>query len=1256
VLPVAYVEGPVDYSDLRTQVIGLIYEGLLDYRLKRTDEALGPMVFLNIGRQPVLPLRRLEDMLSRDRSGLKNLLTTLRKEQVTAKASDEEEGSDESTEEAEQSQEPEEAIEEDVAGDSSDSLALEALHTGEYLAAEEAARRWATDAAVLAGLVGRQRARETDAEYQARLDAEAAKLIKRVTVLGDFYLVRAGNTRKGSGTFYTRPELAVPIVHRTLEPLCYVRAEDSTLVPRPPEVILGLKVCDPACGSASFLVAGLDYLTDALYRALCHHRRLDDPQIAGSLTLPLGMPRTGRIDEEIVKFPPNDPYHGDNFEAWVKARLRRHVVERCIYGVDINPLAVELARVSLWIATLDPGLPFSFLDHKIKVGNALVGCWLDRVEDYPLKAWEREGGDGKDGPRSQRIETLLKGEKAGNRRPGDGRIKQEMRRLIENRFQGYTSFLEEPDQRPIEVVAALRAEYQALHEQPIHDPALQEARYRTIEASPQRQGLKRAMDEWCAVWFWPTDEPSLQHVPTPATFHATFSEPRSAIIRRLDSELRFFHWELEFPDVFTTERSGFDALTGNPPWDVMKPNSHEFFSDFDPLYRTYDKQAALRRQRELFAGVPGLPEQWDEYNGRFKALSNWTGKIAEPFDMGLARGKDGSALAAAWARRRQQRTGFADPEHPFRLQGSADLNSYKMFAELFWSLLIPQGRLGVIVPTGIYSDFGTRDLRETLLSRGRIDFLYAFQNEKRVFVAAHHAYKQVALFVGKSGRTESFRTRFRMGVGDSPEAHEIPDDLIDANALGLVITPHDIRLLSPLTGTLLEVRTPGDIKIIEQIYSNSVPLFAESPVGLGIDYSREYHMGDDAHVFIKRSSILVQGYAENGFGIYVNSHGSSAFPLFQGKMVAQFDPSAAKFISGGGSVSRWEQVPKDSKAFCPQYFVLADDLNPRKVKQGIKLGIKNVSNATNQRTLIADIIKDFPTGDTVYTARVATGAVPETAAALCFLNSFVFDHCLRRRMGGLHVSEFFLSETPFPKHMPVSHLIRLAVTGASLSLIHRRFAPEWLELKQLYHKLGNREWKHWWAVTEADRLRLRLRVEIDALCAGLYGLDPDDFDWIVRDDPSDPKGFYRVDRQLPFQERLTGLAAAAFRALKEGKWSAETAASLTNDAFFDLLGIPELTSAQAAHAKGFSGPLIEKRDGCHVWRPESFPPEDPRHGWTWNDCWNDAVALLGSEEAVRTHLEGSPATPDNVTGTGDRPVETFRLKTGSDRPRQKGLF
>jgi len=116
--------------------------------------------------------------------------------------------------------------------------------------------------------------------------------------------------------------------------------------------------------------------------------------------------------------------------------------------------------------------------------------------------------------------------------------------------------------------------------------------------------------------------------------------------------------------------------------------------------------------------------------------------------------------------------------------------------------------------------------------------------------------------------------------------------------------------------------------------------------------------------------------------------------------------------------------------------------------------------------------------------------------------------------------------------------------------------------------------------------------------------------------------------------------------LKEGRWSADSAASLSNDEFFDLLGIPELTNAKAAHAKGLPGPLIEKRDGCHVWKPEDFPKNDPRHGWTWDDCWNDAVALLGSEENLRSHLE-CESFPPNSPETSDQDKFTLKPKDGT---------
>ena len=431
-----FVEGPVDYTDLRTEFIGLIYEGLLDYRLKRTDEQIGPQVFLNLGREPVLPLPRLEDMLANDQKGPQGLADHAAQGkghgQRWRRGGRSRRRGGRGT-----GRRPEEAHRGGTRRWRRKPPRTKDQRAADYLDAVESAKCWAREAVILAGLVGKQGKRETDSEYQARIEAEANRLIKRVVATGEFYLVRAGNTRKGTGTFYTRPQLAVPTVHRTLEPLCYDKAADGTLTPegagddpRPEGLRPGVRQC---------LVPGR--------RSALPDRRplqvaLPSPQA--------GRPGAGQEAHAALRSAPhrqdrarnwcrsrpNDPQRGDTFAERIKALLRRHVVERCIYGVDINPLAVEFARVSLWVETLDPELPFSFLDHKIKVGNSLVGCWLDRVEDYPLKAWEREGGDGKDGPRTGRIETFLKGEKIGNRRSGDG-IDQARRcgEVIESRFQ-----------------------------------------------------------------------------------------------------------------------------------------------------------------------------------------------------------------------------------------------------------------------------------------------------------------------------------------------------------------------------------------------------------------------------------------------------------------------------------------------------------------------------------------------------------------------------------------------------------------------------------------------------------------------------------------------------------------------------------------------------------------------------------------------------------------------------------------------------
>jgi hypothetical protein len=617
---------------------------------------------------------------------------------------------------------------------------------------------------------------------------------------------------------------------------------------------------------------------------LCYHCGLDDPRRAAKITLPFGTPATGRDSDATVPLPPDDPNRGEEFAERVQALLRRHVVERCIYGVDINPLAVEFARVSLWVETLDRDLPFSFLDHKIKVGNSLVGCWLDRVEEYPAKAWERQAGDGDKGPETDLIATFLKGEKIGNRRTGDGIVKRELREDLRESLDarsGRRNLFGDTARTVAAVVEQARQHYDALHKISIHKPELEEDFYRQhIAGSDAVQALRRAMDEWCAVWFWPIDALRQESGSDAASFLSGDQGSVDTVAATAD-QIRFFHWELEFPDVFTPERTGFDAVIGNPPWDVMKPNSQEFFSDYDPLYRMHDKQAALRQQRQLFAADPAIERRWLDYNATFRALANWAANAADPFDVTLARGKEGEQLKAAWESRRKTRPGYAAPEHPFRLQGSADVNSYKMFAELFWHLLRPGGRLGAILPTGLYSDFGTRSLREELLFRGQLEFMYAFQNEKKIFVAADHRFKQAAVFATKGGSTTEFRARFRMGVGDSPQSHEIPDDILGRDG-GLTFTPETVRANSPKTLSLVELRTPRDLEIFEKIYANSIRIGDQAP-GWEITYAREFDMTNDSKHFPPLEKWESQGYRPDPFGRWIGPDGDVALPLYEGE-------------------------------------------------------------------------------------------------------------------------------------------------------------------------------------------------------------------------------------------------------------------------------------------------------------------------------------------------------------------------------------
>jgi len=1262
-----WMAAPVDFSDLSSEYIGILYEGLLDFELKTAPPG-DPVVFLAVGNQPALPLSRLEAMDDRALVGLlekmKDTSTGGADEADEGDAVEEEDevdeaGADEAdaqvggTLAAAAEEEPEDDGEGQEAdgGDEEDEAGEEA-QADERHVTRTRAEEWARRAVIVGKLVRAPRGGLTPEKRLAHEDAVACKahqLVTRVVLPGEWYLVRWGGTRKGAGTFYTRPGLAVPTVQRTLRPLAYdppqavdgapaTETPPSAWTPKRPEEILALKVCDPACGSGTFPVAALRFLTEALYESLHVHRRI---QTHGNGSLARlfepssdGAQADSELAEEALPCRPDD----DAFEPRLKAVLRRHVVERCIYGVDLDPLAVELCRLSLWIETMDRSLPFSFLDHKVKCGNSLVGAWFDTFRHYPVMAFKnREGGD--------------KGHGNGVHFAKDARgkaLKAFVKSVLTLDLRDFIVGQLRTHDRGEEAAAAERVHDEALatlarlHELPVQDTAERARIYRDeLLGSPAYRQLKSAMDLWCACWFWPADR--LDEAPLPTTLAAP-PESTAALVARIAAEKRFFHWELEFPDVFRTGDSGFDGILGNPPWDIAKPNSKEFFSNIDPLYRSYGKQEALRYQTGYFADE-AVERSWLDYNADFRAQSNLMRSVADPFGdpqnsvggdrFAIARGGDNATLHGTWRDARRNTRCYADPRHVFRHQGSADINLYKAFLEQAHALLRPGGRLGFIVPSGLYSDHGTGGLRALFLDHCRWEWLFGFENRDKVF-DIDSRFKFNPVVIEKGGRTQAIRTAFmRRALEDWERAEE----------LAVPYSREQVERFSPRSKAILEIQSARDLEILEKIYANSVLLGDDGPDGWGVRYAREFDMTNDSKLFPPRPVWEAKGYrpdeysrwlkgdwrpieelwAELGIDVHPGSGGSvpivnpkcivpaeieledwlfdtsagperrmaearfvhghllkpgdvqrtpwrlrcaqlpydslpiprvdipagiilsreadawiredriedTALPLYEGRMIGQFDFSQKGWVSGKGRSAVWRDIPWDRKVIEPQYLMACRDyLNGTACPDTPKMAHMRVGSATNERSAVAAVVRAVPTGDT---AAIFYDGSWVNANSLAFLvNSFAFDYVMRLRLGGLHMDFHVYAQNPLPtlaesQTIGMSLALGLAVPAVNL-------APCWLNAAASVRS----SWRSQWAVSEQSRVCAL--AACDAVALALYGLNSGDAavllancDWPTGTPQRsrNPKGFWRVDKDKDPELRHTVLTLVAVHDLQE---------------------------------------------------------------------------------------------------------------------------
>lgn len=912
---------------------------------------------------------------------------------------------------------------------------------------------------------------------------------------GPSFDLLAGSERKTTGSYYTPPELVNELIQSALDPVIEARLSAATANQRE-RALLSIRVCDPACGSGHFLLAAARRLGKSLARV-----------------------RTGE-DEPAPE------------------RLRestRDVIAHCIYGVDRNPLAVDLCRVALWLESHTGGRPLTFLDHRIRCGDSLVGVFDLAVlaDGIPDKAFEPLEGD-------------------------DRAVARVAARQNKSEREGHSRSLFGSDGPGPEMLDGLSRAGRELDAIDDDSPAAVRRKKHQFEAAhADRNWLrqKQACDLWTAAFFQQLQPGRLLITSGQLAEHLGGGGIDSRLIAEaevLSDRGRFFHWPLEFPEVMAD--GGFDAVLSNPPWERVKLHEQEFFAVRDPIVATAPTKAARSRLiEELLTENPTLSVEFRE---------------AQRLATGVGQ--------------------FLRHSGRYPLAGRGDINTYAVFSELAADSPNPRGRAGVIVPTGIATDDTTKLFFGSIVRARRLVELVGFENEDRIFPAVHHAFKFCKLIIGeRAGQQEASRIAFFIRRFS---------ELNDTNRYFL-LQPDDFILLNPNTGNCPVFRTRADAELTKAIYRRVPTLWTEGTDHRAesnqwrLSFSRLFDMSTDSHHFKTAPDLLGADYRLEG-NVFVSAY-DRYLPLYEAKMVHQFDHRFSTYEGATDSqlnVGILPQATDEQKrdpffVVQPRYWVreevvesavpkypeplaqalglgangvramrqvllywiagyylqigevdiarerigaavsvtdsmvsaftrlltadqiasglnsdfpleaqdvariealiasrtdptgLADELINRFTPKWL-IGWRDITNSTNERTLIAGVVPRVAVGNSFPLALVA-GHSPE--GRLCFLanaNSLVVDYIARQKVGGTHINYFYLKQFPLlsPQSMaePVPGLGSTLVAWVGWRALRLVFSSE--DLAPLAEDYGSRGRPFRWEPED----RFEIRCELDA--------------------------------------------------------------------------------------------------------------------------------------------------------------------------------